>query len=176
MGRHPTGGRRRLARFVAAAGLAAATLATSVPGNSGGDQERYVWWSAVRNGAFEERGAGGSPPEVPWWRTTRGAAQIEVAVGGGSRLRTGPGERADQPFAAYVPLLDLLTIRGKVRGAGVVSITDGGGTTARFPLRSGTDETSEFVITTEDLTHALGRAPVPRFVLTLTGDGDATAF
>jgi len=152
-----------------------AILATSAAGRLGRDQERYVAWSALRNGGFEERGTGASPPEVPWWRTTRGAAQVELADGGGSRLRTGPGERAEQPFAAYVPLLDLLTIHGKVRGAGVVSITDGSGATARFPVRSGVDESTKFVITFEDLTRELGLEPVPRFMLTLAGDGDATA-
>lgn len=172
MGLHPTGAGARLARTALAAACAASGLARAT---SGADPEPTVAWHALRNGGFEERGGDTSPRAIPWWRSTRGADQLESAAGGGSSLRTGPGEDAEQPFAAYAPLVDQLAIRGRVRGAGVVSIVDGGGAIARFPVRSTGADAQSFTITAADLARELGHAPVPRFTLRLAGEGQEVA-
>ncbi|MCY2958565.1 MAG: hypothetical protein NTY35_00205 [Planctomycetota bacterium] len=146
-------------------------LATPAPTGA----EAILAWSALRNGGFEERGSALSPPAIPWWRSSHGASLVETDPGGASRLRTGPGEHAEQPIAAYAPLVDRFRVTGTVRGAGLVSITDGGGGVARFPVRSSGDEALRFEITAADLARELGHAPVPRFTLRLAGDGDGVA-
>ncbi len=137
--------------------------------------EPVVAWNALRNGDFEERGSASSPPEVPWWRTTHGAQQITTLASGESWLRTGPGERAEQPIAAYAPLVDGLRVRGTVRGSGFVTIVDGTGEIARFPVRSVGEGAQPFDFRAADLERELGHAPMPRFTLRLEGESEEGA-
>lgn len=174
MRRHGTG------RFVSGATFVLLAAAASAACGPAGDPpttnaEAVHTWTALRNGGFEERGGAASPPRIPWWRSTHGASQVETAPDGGSVLRTAPGEHAEQPVAAYRPLVARLSIRGRVRGAGVVAIVDGSHAVARFPVRSSGDAAHDFAIGAADLERALGHAPVPRFTLRLEPDGDATA-
>lgn len=152
-----------------------ASLALAPAATAGVEPEPVVHWSALRNGTFEEEAGAAGPRAIPWWRSTRGAEQVESVAGGGKRLRTGPGEHAEQPIAAYAPLAGGIRIRGRVRGAGVVVVVDGSGATARFPVRSQGADAQDFAISGADLARELGRAPLPRFTLRLAGEGDATA-
>lgn len=159
-------------------GLGLVALACGARASSGApieEPEIHVAWSALRNGGFEERGDAESPAQIPWWRSKSGLAQLEKGADGATVLRTGPGEHAQQPVAGYAPLVQHFRLAGKVRGAGVVLVTDGGGGVARFPVGQAGDATAEFAVTGADLERALGHAPVPRFVVRLEGAGDAIA-
>jgi len=155
---------------------ASTSAPAAAPGPAG---EARVEWKALRNGDFEDQ----TPPvdvdvprRIPWWRSTHGWPQLELQGGDGPRLRTGPDEFAEQPFAAYAPLAAGLEISGRVHGAGVLTVIDGSGEPMRFPLRAEGEQGHAFHIKGEDLARALGRAPTPRFVLRLEGDGASTAW
>jgi len=182
MGCGPTGvaGARTAIRgvwAVACAGLASPVLASPVlaAGSVPVELERTLEWAAISNGGFEERGASTSPPRIPWWRSTRGIEQIETGADGASRLRTGPGEHAEQPFVAFAPLVSGLVIRGSVIGTGVVTVVDGSGASARFPVGAADDTPHEFAIHAALLERELKHPPTPRFLVRLEGDGEATA-
>lgn len=175
MGPRPTAAPRRASWWIVAAACAPGAFAGAPAVAEGAGPEAVVEWAAVRNGGFEERGSAASPPAIPWWRSSHGSSLIEDDSAGGWRLRTGPGEHAEQPIAGYAPLVGRLLIFGTVRGAGIVSVRDGGGAVARFPVRSTGDEARTFEITAADLAREIGHAPVPRFTLRLAGDGDAVA-
>ncbi len=183
MGWHPTEAATLPGRIAGAACVALGVFALSnllapvaSASNAGTpDQEETAYWHALRNGDFEERGSASSPALVPWWRTTNGLAQVETSPQAGSRLRTGPGEQAEQPIAAYAPLLSGFRLCGRVTGAGVVTVVDGSGAVARFPVRSAGEASLEFTIHAADIERELGRAPTPRFLVRLAGDGDGVA-
>ncbi len=153
-------------------GFAAPVLAS---GSTKSAPERTLGWDALSNGSFEERGLATSPRRIPWWRSARGVEQIETDLGGASSLRTGPGEHAEQPFAAFAPLVSGLVIRGTVRGLGVVVVVDGSGSIARFPVGVASESQREFTILAADLERELKQPPTPRFLLRLEGDGSGTA-
>lgn len=132
-------------------------------------------WAALRNGGFEERGDAISPAQIPWWRSQRGSAQLETGAEGATVLRTGPAEHAEQPVAAYAPLAQRLRVTGRVRGAGVVVVTDGGGSVARFPVGEAGEASADFAIAGADLERAFGRQPMPRLVVRLEGAGESVA-
>lgn len=147
--------------------------------------EHVLTWKALRNGDFEERGGASSPPQIPWWRSSHGSAQLEAAQieaapiettqHGGLALRTGPGERAEQPIAAYAPLVDQMRVHGRVRGEGVLTFLDGHGVAATVPMNSKGDTPYEFSLTGVELRELSGRPLMPRFTLRLAGAKDKTA-
>ncbi len=141
--------------------------------------EPRVDWQALRNGDFEDQTPpvdSDGPRRIPWWRSQNGWSQLERVRDGGLRLRTGPEEFAEQPFAAYAPLAEGLRISGRVHGAGVLTVIDGTGEPMRFPLRAAGEQGHAFDIGGEEMTRNLGRALTPRFVLRLEPDGGATAW
>ncbi len=163
--------RRGIRACIAAAMLAAAATAQA-------PAEAVFRWSALDNGGFDEE-----PPafrdaqglrRIPWWRSARGAEQL-VEDAAGRSLRTGPGEWAEQPFAAYAPLASELLVTGRLRGAGRLVLVDGSGERAEFPCNGDAAGDGSFRVGGEDFARALGRAPVPRFVLRLEGAPGATA-
>ena len=79
-------------------------------------------FSLLDNGDFAEEPPtfvdGSGVRRIPWWRSSHGAELLrELPDGGGTFLRTGAGQWAEQPFAAYAPLIDGLVLRGRVLGA-----------------------------------------------------------
>lgn len=93
-------------------------------------EEPVVWAQLLDNGDFAQvpsmvQDAQGSVP-IPWWRTARGRTQLE-RESQGLCLRTGPGEWAEQPIAAYAPLIERLRVKGEVRGQGRILLRDGRG-------------------------------------------------
>lgn len=113
---------------------------------------------------------------VPWWESSAGGAQLGREAGR-AFLRTGPGQWARQPVAAYAPLADRLRVSGEVRGRGVVTLIDGEEGRASVALEADPAEDGfrRFEIGGADLARALGRPLVPRFVLELTSAADANA-
>lgn len=130
----------------------------------------------IDGGDFTERYEGEDPRRralVAWWRARGEGPALEVVESGGSHwLVTPPGRTASQPVAAYAPLAEGLSFEGRVQGPGVVTLADGAGGRARFPV-GGAGE--EFSISGGEIRAALGRAPVPRFELELSSSGPEPA-
>jgi hypothetical protein len=153
--------------------------------------------------AWTASGGPPSPVRVPGWRTSEAGVRHERAdAGRRSRLVLQQGAWAEQPVSAYAPLAGELAVRGSASGAGVVVLRDGAGE-ARFPVGaagagaigggSGGDGSggaggevgagpgaspgggTRFEIRGADVARALGRAPLPRFVLRLEAAGAGEA-
>jgi len=159
---------RRLASAVAV------TLASSVPAAAIQlDPAEPVFLSAgLENGDFGHKTPefqdGDGLRRVPWWVTTSGAQQLGSSEGG-KFLRTGPGEFARQPVAAYGPLAGGILVRGSVQGRGLISLGSPG-----MPLEVGGDgiEFRSFELTAEQLFK--GEEILPRYTLELrAGSGVA---
>lgn len=136
----------------------------------------------VDGGSFAERYAGDDPVRsalIPWWRRSPPSddppqlAEHEGAIW----LQTEDGQSVSQPIAAYAPLVGPcesaerrpeLLIRGRVRGSGRITVTDGTGAAATFPV-TGDDE--RFAIDATQLAQAFGHVPQPRLELRLGGHG-----
>jgi len=130
-------------------------------------------------GDFRERYEGDDPLRsalVPWWRAGRDGGPLRVeddpGAAGERWLVTAPGQVASQPFAAYLPLAGGLRIEGRVRGRGVVTIVDGSGARAEFPVGA---DSEAFTIEGRELTAQLGHATTPRLEIQLASAGEGLA-
>lgn len=138
--------------------------------------ERVLAVDLLDNGAFDESAEGiederGARP-IPWWRSAAGRAQL-VENEGRPALRTARGEWAEQPIAAYAPLVSGMRIEGEVCGAGRVVLVDGPGGRASFELPG--SGWRALRIDGASLAAQLGRAPLPRFLLRLEPLGEGAA-
>lgn len=139
------------------------------------------------NGDFRERTA---PADVDprfalaWWRSNHGALTVEAREGRAPALVLRGSQTASQPIAAFAPLAGELVMRGRVRGAGVVTLVDGRGVRARVtpaaqdrsvpPSVTGDpDAATAFELPFDAFVRAAGEPLVPRFVLELSTDGEA---
>jgi len=151
------------------------------------DQEDTRAFQLLDNGDFAEPAPTSRDSRgilrLPWWKTApaavrdpagRGAEQV-VEREGRPALRTGPGQYAFQPVAAYAPLTGGLVVRGQVSGRGVVTLQDG--LDARVSLSVGGDgeEFVPFEWTAAEMKAELGRELVPRLLLHLAAQGNGTA-
>lgn len=138
--------------------------------------ERVLPVDLLDNGDFAESAEGIEDEEgrqpIPWWRSAAGRAQL-VEDEGRPALRTGAGQWAEQPVAAYAPLVSGLVIEGQVSGAGRVVIVDGPGGRASFEFPGSGWRTLR--IDGASLSAQLGRAAVPRLVLRLEPLGEGAA-
>ncbi len=151
-------------------GTPAAGIAPNVPA------ERVLQVDLLDNGDFDEAaddvvGEQGQKP-IPWWRSSAGRAQL-VEDDGRAALSTKSGEWAEQPVAAYAPLVDELVIEGELSGAGRVVVVDGPGGRAVFDLAG--SGWRALRIDGAAIAAKLGRAPMPRLLVRLEPLGDATA-
>ena len=110
---------------------------------------------------------------IPWWRSSSGA-ELLGTDGDRTVLATAPGEWAEQPVAAYSPLIGGLVIGGEVRGRGRLVVVDGAGGRVEVTLGSDDGWTS-FELTHADLAAQLGRSLVPRCLLRLEAGGERGA-
>lgn len=118
----------------------------------------------VHNGDFTESAPATTP--IPWWRATRGMAQLQT-VDGVFTVVTDAGQIAEQPIGVFEGAVAALRISFRLRGRGVLKVTDGTGQVAELPFGS-VDEWASFEVTPQALSEAFGRVPRPRLVLTLT--------
>jgi hypothetical protein len=126
--------------------------------------QELVTVDLVHNGDFAESAPAGTP--IPWWRSTRGMAQLQT-VDDVVTVVTGDGVIAEQPIGVYEGALDALRISFRLRGSGILKITDGRGVVAELPF-GGADGMASYQVNPEALIQAFGGAPQPRLLLTLT--------
>ncbi len=137
----------------------------AAPGSPG---EPVLRVDLLDNGAFSEAQAAavdsrGVQP-IPWWSSSKGMEQVVALPGGGFALRTKGDEQAEQPVAAFAPLARTWEVRGKAKGRGVLSVTDGAGLRVSTKTPGG-EAFSEFRLRASE-------AMVPRFLLRLESDGE----
>ncbi|MCP3914604.1 MAG: hypothetical protein GY711_03490 [bacterium] len=135
-----------------------------------------VSFDLLDNGDFAE-----APPKIldadglrriPWWRTGKGAEQ-RIEAEGRPALRTGEGEWAEQPVAAYAPAIDGLVVSGAVHGSGRLIVVDGEGGRVAIDVGSAAGGFEAFSIPHAQLSEPLGRPLVPRLTLRLESAGGA---
>jgi hypothetical protein len=161
-------------RVAALAVLAALAGARSLEAGAG--QERELTSQPIRNGRFIEAPDAAARDEraqrVPWWIAPGDPlVVIEERDAEPPRgwLRTPAGQIARQPFAAFAPLAGRIELRARVRGgAGVIALVDGLGGRAAFACEAGPGE-REVGITADAIRARLGRDPLPRLAIELTG-------
>lgn len=147
--------------------LALSVLAFGAPSSHAEETLRV---NLLDNGDFEEQAPGHRGPRgvvrIPWWRSSHGVEMI-VGEAGSRALVTAPEQFAEQPVAAYAPLVEELRVRGEVVGRGVLELRDGAG---RVALEVGDDSGAAvaFDVPMADFAQAAGRALTPRFVLRLS--------
>ena len=147
-----------------------------VPRPHGQDAEPTLQFSMLRNGNFEipqERAvvAGG----IPWWIQEVGTSRLQE-LEGDTWLVTSGEAIAQQPVPAYAPTTTGILVRGRVQGEGVVRLLDGLGRSAALDVgQTGTASTFEW--SGEEITKAMGAAPMPRLELELSAqDGGSAAW
>ena len=129
-----------------------------------GAQEPTREVQLLDNGDFREAPA--SPdtrtsPRLPWW-VVEGAPPRVVEREGAAWLVLEAGSIARQPIAAFEPTAQGIRLKGRVRGAGRLTLVDSAGARSAFDLGSADGEAVEFEIRGEDM------APiVPRLELEL---------
>jgi hypothetical protein len=111
--------------------LLLAAQVSPLPGAGSAPPAGSLRVSLLDNGSFAEapitvHDAQGQVP-LAWWRAARPQEQLENAEGRPC-LRTAQGEWAEQPLAAYAPLIGAGTLRGELLGKGRVVIVEGTGT------------------------------------------------
>jgi hypothetical protein len=119
-----------------------------------------------------EDSAAGAPGPRPlaWWRTLRGQPQLEVGPDG-PVLVLAPPALIEQPVAA--PADAPFEFSGRLVGRSVLVLTDGAGGRASASLESEGDKPLEVRLDRAWFEEQLGRPPVPRYTLSLTGFDEA---
>lgn len=124
----------------------------------------------LRNGDFAEQGNPGIEG-LPWWEATGDGGSL--AAGAEVELKLS-GERAGvhQSVPAYAPWVERVILRGRVRGAGVLSVY--GGATAALPFHTDLDQARDFEVVLGDVSQ-LQESLRPRLRVQLAGASDVGA-
>lgn len=137
-------------------------------------QERVVLVPMLLNGDFDlAQEPTLVPGGVPWWIGGGGGVRVQTADDT-NWLVTKGGAVASQPIPAYAPLVDQLVVRGRVTGAGLLTLVDGAGRRTEWKVgTAGASETFEF--SGAELTRTPDAPPLPRFTLELRARNRGTA-